>query len=65
MPHKFIHRKSGVGDDAPERALSDLPVVRHDDTRIRVAAAEDYMTPGLAAEFEAGAFQSRADLAPG
>jgi hypothetical protein len=38
-------------------------VVGDDNTSIRIAAATDHMTAALAAELEAGAFQSRADLA--
>ena len=30
MPEKFVHGQSGVSDDAPERSLSDLPMVGHD-----------------------------------
>ena len=45
--------------------MSDLLVVGHHHTCIRVAAAEDHMAAGLAAEHEAGAFQSCADLATG
>ena len=63
--YELIDRESGVGDDASECTLSDLPVIRHDDTSIRVAAPEDHVAACLAAELEAGAFQSRADLASG
>jgi hypothetical protein len=54
--YELINSESGVGDDPSECTLSDLPVVGHDNTSIRVAAAQDHMAAGLAAELEAGAF---------
>jgi len=63
MPEKLIHGKSSVGDDAPERSLSDLPMVGHDHTGEWVAATKDHMAAGLTAELEPGTFQSQANLA--
>ncbi len=60
---ELIHGEARIGDDPPQRALSDLAMVGHDDTGMWVAAAQDHMAAGLAAKLEAGAFQSRADLA--
>ena len=57
MPEKLIHGKSSVGDDAPERSLSDLPMVGQDDAGERVGATEDHMAAGLTAELEPGAFR--------
>ncbi len=62
---KLIHRQAGVSDYAPEGAETDLPVVGNHNTRVRVVAAKDHMAARLAAELEAGAFESRADLASG
>ena len=64
MPDKFLHGQSSVGDNAPERALSDLPVVGHDHAGKWVSATEDHVAAGLTAELEPGTFQSQADLAP-
>ena len=64
MPDKFLHGQSSVGDDAPERALLDLPMVGYDDAGKWVSATEDHVAAGLTAELEPGTFQSQADLAP-
>jgi len=63
MPDKFLHGQSSVGDDAPERALSDLPMVGYDHAGKWVSAT-DHMAAFLTAELEPGAFQSQANLAP-
>jgi hypothetical protein len=65
MPDKFIHGQSSIGDNAPERALSDLPMVGHDHTGKYVFATEDHMAAGLTAELEPGKFQSQTNLGPG
>ena len=64
MPDKFIHGQSSIGDNAPERALSDLPMVGYDHAGKWVSATEDHMAAFLTAELEPGAFQSQANLAP-
>jgi hypothetical protein len=65
MPDKFVHGQSSVSDDAPERALPDLPMVGHDHTGEWVIATEDHMAAGLTSELEPGTFKSQANLAPG
>lgn len=65
MPEKLVHGQSSVSDDAPERSLSDLPVIGHDHTGKSVAATKDHMAAGLTAELEPGTFQRQANLAPG
>jgi hypothetical protein len=63
MPEKLIHGQSSVGDDPPERSLSDLPMVGYDHTDEWVAATKDHLAAGLTAELEPGTFQSQANLA--
>jgi hypothetical protein len=65
ISQELIDGETGVGDDAPERALADLFVVGDDNTAIRNLAAEDHVAAGLPTKHEAGALQSPSDFATG
>jgi len=55
----------GVGDDAAERAGSQLLMVRDDGPGVRLATAQDHMAAGLAAEDEPRALKSSVDFKTG
>lgn len=46
----MVNGQPGICDDAPQSTLPDLHVVRHDDAGVRLVAAQDHVTAGLAAE---------------
>ena len=54
--HELFYGKPGIGDDAAQRAGTDLPVIGDYGTGVRFVAAQNHMASGLAAENEAGAF---------
>jgi len=48
--HELSDGKPSVGDDAAERAGSELLVVGNDNPGVRLVAAEDHVAAALAAE---------------
>jgi hypothetical protein len=62
---ELFNGESGVGDDATERAGSELLVVGNNGPRVRLVAAKHYVAAGLAAEDEPGALQGSADFTAG
>jgi len=55
--YELIDGHAGVGDDAAERARSDLLVVGHDDSGMRLVAAKNHVAATLASEHKACTFQ--------
>jgi hypothetical protein len=60
---ELFNAESGIGDDAAERAGSELPVVGNNDPCVRSVAPKHHVAACLAAEDEPGALQGGADLA--
>jgi hypothetical protein len=55
--HELIDGQSSIGDDAPQRASSNLLVVRDDDPSVRLDTTKDHMAAGLSPKYEASALQ--------
>jgi len=55
--------ESAIGDDAAERAGSELPVIGNNDSCVRSVAPKHHVAACLAAKDKAGALQGGADLA--
>jgi hypothetical protein len=47
--HELFNGQTGVCDDTPERAGSDVFVVRNDGPGVRLTAAQDHVASALAA----------------
>jgi hypothetical protein len=62
--HELVDRQSSIGYDSPKRTGSQMLVIRHHDTGVRVVATKNHVTSRLAPEHEACALQRRPDLAP-
>jgi len=62
---KLADGEAGIGNDPPERPLSDLAMIGDDHAGGRVVAAQDHVAAALAAEHETSPFQRRAHLATG
>jgi hypothetical protein len=62
---ELFHGESSVGDDASERAGSELLVVGNNRPRVGLLAAKHHMASGLAAENEASALKRGADFTAG
>jgi hypothetical protein len=63
--HELFNGESGVGDDAAERAGSDLLVVGNNGPGVRLVAAQDHVAAGLTPEYEAGTLEDGTDVTPG
>jgi hypothetical protein len=60
--HELIDCHAGVGEDAAQRAGSDLHVVGNNDPGVWIVTSQDHMAAGLAAKHKPGAFERGADL---
>src|ERR1017187_2805158 len=60
--HELLNGQASVGNDAAECTGTDLLVVGNNGAGVRVFASEGHVTPALAAEHEADAFQSSPHL---
>src|SRR5437870_6564234 len=62
---EFVYAQTGIRNDAPERSLPNLFVIRYDDASIGSGATQHHVTPSLTPKDKSCAFQGGTNLTAG